>query len=137
MSHDLPSAHATVTPNEVFRFGLELAALAAFGYGGWVLGGGGFAGGALSGGVAFIAAAIWGTFRVDGDPKRAPVPVPGSVRLLLEGVFFASACALLALASAPVPAAVLGGLVVVHYAIGHQRIRWLLAHPGRLPAYRR
>lgn len=137
MSHDLPSAHATVTPNDVFRFGLELAALVAFGYGGWVLGGGGFAGGALSVGVAVTAAAIWGTFRVDGDPKRAPVPVPGVVRLLLEGMVFASACALLALASAPVPAGALGLLILVHYGIGHQRIRWLLAHPGRLPAYRR
>jgi hypothetical protein len=137
VSRDLPSVHPAVTPNEVLRFGLELAALGAIGYGGWVLGGGGLTGGAVALGAAFIAAAIWGTFRVDGDPKRAPVPVPGTIRLLLEGVSFASACALLALASAPVPAAVLGGLVVVHYAVGHQRIRWLLAHPGRLPAYRR
>ncbi|HVO71025.1 MAG TPA: DUF2568 domain-containing protein [Aggregatilineaceae bacterium] len=69
---------------------------------------------------------LWGTFRVPGDPKDAPVPVPGPVRLLLELVLFAAAVWLLAAADQPSLAAVLRVLVVLHYTASYDRIRWLL-----------
>lgn len=62
-----------------------------------------------------------------GDPGDAPVAVPGAVRLLLEALFFASAVALLVAANRPLPAALLGGLVLFHYLISLERVRWLLA----------
>ena len=45
-------------------------------------------------GLPAIAAAAWVTFAVPGDPSRsgrAPVPVPGWVRLLLELAVFLGA----------------------------------------------
>jgi hypothetical protein len=44
--------------------------------------------------IPLLAATAWGVFNVKGDPSRsgkAPVPVPGIVRLLLELAFFGSA----------------------------------------------
>jgi hypothetical protein len=77
-------------------------------------------------GLPLAAAILWGTFRVPGDPKDAPVPVPGPVRLPLELVLFAAAVWLLAAADQPSLAAVLGVLVVLHYTASYDRIRWLL-----------
>lgn len=118
--------------NDVFRFGLEIAALTALGYGGWAVAGGGAAGAGL--GIASVAfpAAVWGIFRVDGDPRPAPIPVHGVVRLVIEVVFFASAAIALLLANEAVLAGMLGAMVMTHYAFGHRRVRWLIRHPGRL-----
>jgi NADH:ubiquinone oxidoreductase subunit K len=107
------------------RFLLELAALFAMGYWGWtqhegilrVL---------LAIGVPLIAAALWGTFRVDNDPKKAPVKVPGLVRLLLEIVFFAVGVGLLAAANQTTAAVVFGVIALFHYVISYDRILWLL-----------
>ena len=73
--------------NLAFRFLLELAGLAAMGYWGWQQGSGWvrFAAAVL---VPLAASVLWGTFRVPDDPGKAPVPVPGFVRLLLEAAFF-------------------------------------------------
>jgi len=108
-----------------FRFLLELAGLFAMGYWGWSQHEGvwrfllGF-------GVPLLAAALWGTFRVPNDPGKAPVVVPGWVRLLLEVAYFAAAVVLLATAYQPTAALILGVLVVFHYALSYDRIRWLL-----------
>jgi hypothetical protein len=77
-------------------------------------------------GIPLIAAALWGTFRVDNDPKKAPVAVPGVVRLLLEIVFFAAGVGLLAAANQTTAAAVFGLVVLFHYLISYDRVLWLL-----------
>ncbi|MDA0815005.1 MAG: YrdB family protein [Chloroflexi bacterium] len=122
-----------VGPNDVLRFGLEIAALVALGYGGWIVGGGGVTGTGLAVALTAVPAAVWGVFRVDGDPRPAPIPVPGVVRLTIEALFFGSAVAALLLVGENRLGGVLTALVVAHYAWGHRRVRWLIRHPGRLP----
>jgi hypothetical protein len=107
------------------RFLLELAALFAMGYWGWTQHEG-FARVLLAIGIPLIAAALWGTFRVDNDPKKAPVAVPGVARLLLEIVFFAVGVALLAAANQTTAATVFGLVVLFHYLISYDRVLWLL-----------
>jgi hypothetical protein len=111
--------------NAALRFAMELAALAAMGYWGWVQHAG------LSRwlwalGLPLGAAVIWGTFRVPGDPGDAPVAVPGAVRLLLELVFFGGAVWLLVLAGRPSLALVLGVLLLGHYVWAYRRVAWML-----------
>lgn len=136
MAQPEAGAGVEVGPNEVLRFALEVAALVAFGYAGWNLVDGALASTVLAAALPLVAAAVWGVFRVDGDPKLAPVPVPGLVRLCIETDFFAAAVILLAVVGAWAAAGVLAALVVLHYAWGWRRVRWLIAHPGRLPALR-
>lgn len=111
--------------NLAVRFLLELAALLAMGV--W---GGRQADGwlrfILALGVPLIAAALWGVFRVPDDPGSAPVAVPGVVRLALELVFFGFATWALYDIGATNSSWVLGIVVVVHYIISYDRIRWLI-----------
>jgi hypothetical protein len=111
--------------NLTLRFLLEMAILAALAYWGWVEHHGLWRP-VLALGLPLAAAILWGTFRVPGDPKDAPVPVPGLVRLLLELALFAAAVWLLAAADQLSAAIVLGVLVVLHYAAAYDRVRWLL-----------
>jgi hypothetical protein len=114
--------------NLALRFILELAALAAIGYWGWTWGDGALRY-ILAIGLPLLAAALWGTFRVPGDASssgNAPVAVPGLVRLLLELGFFAFATWGLYTSGATLLAWILGGLVLFHYLISYDRIRWLL-----------
>src|ERR1019366_7635457 len=74
------------------RFALEVGSLIALG--GWArrTAGRGLVGWAAALATALIVAVLWGTFAVRGDPSRsgrAPVPVPGWLRIALEmAVFF-------------------------------------------------
>ena len=115
--------------NLALRFVLEIAALVALGYWGfdqhdglWRF---------LSGlGLPLLAAAAWGTFAVSGDRSRsgkAPVPVPGWVRLLLELAFFGLAAWALYGAGKPVLALILAGITLAHYAASYDRVAWLLS----------
>jgi hypothetical protein len=114
--------------NLTVRFVLELAALFAFGAWGF---------NASEGALRYLfvvlaplaAAVAWGTFAVPGDPSRsgrAPVPIGGGLRLLLEGAFFG--CALWATwrLGKTTLAVAAGGVLVVHYVASHERIAWLL-----------
>lgn len=78
--------------------------------------------------LPLFAAVVWGTFNVKGDPSRsgkAPVPVPGPVRLLIELAFFAFAT--WGLFSLNQTYGWIFGLVaLVHYGVSYDRIRWLL-----------
>jgi hypothetical protein len=121
-----PRPDVRVGPNEVLRFLLELAALAAFAFWGWVTFDG-LVGLLAAIGAPLLAAAAWGIFRVPGDPGPAPVAVPGSVRLALEIVFFTLAAVLLFVAGAEVAAAIFAALVMFHYTVGYRRILWLLS----------
>jgi hypothetical protein len=131
MTHQPGAAsEVSITPNDVLRFLLEVAALSALGYSGWTIAGGGAAGAVVAILVPVVAAVAWGVFRVDGDPRPAPVPVPGIVRLAIEAIFFGAAIALLAVAGQLEVATVLGAVTAVHYALAHRRVSWLIRHPG-------
>lgn len=115
--------------NLALRAGLEAAALAAYGAGGFALGGG--AAGVLLGLLcAASVAAVWGTFNVPGDPSRSgrsPVAVPGVVRLMIELDVLAGAAVLLGFLWSPAAGIALGVATVVHYVAGRSRVAWLLS----------
>ena len=78
--------------------------------------------------IPLLAAAAWGTFNVKDDPSRsgkAPVPVPGFVRLLLEFAFFGFATWALFRLNITY-GWVFGFVVLAHYLVSYDRIRWLL-----------
>jgi hypothetical protein len=111
--------------NAALRFFLELAALAAMGYWGWTQHAG-WLRWLWALGLPLTAAALWGVFRVPGDPGDAPVAVPGIVRLLLEVVFFGGSVWLLAQAGRPTWSLVLGVFLVGHYLLAYRRVAWML-----------
>lgn len=109
----------------LLRFLLELSALFALGFWGWTQ---------QSGvlrlvwtiGFPLVFAILWGTFRVPDDPGKAPVAVPGIVRLLLELVFFGAAVWSLNAAGQGNWGLVFGIIVLIHYLISYDRLIWLL-----------
>jgi hypothetical protein len=114
--------------NLAVRFALELVALGSVGAFGWSRFEGPVRwGAAIALVVAFMV--VWGLFNVPDDPSRsgrAPVGVPGWVRLGLEIALFSAATFALARVFPPAWAAVFGGVVVLHYALSWDRIAWLL-----------
>jgi hypothetical protein len=78
--------------------------------------------------IPLLAAAAWGTFNVEGDPSRsgkAPVPVPGIVRLLVELVILGSATWTLFTLN-PTYGWIFGIVTLLHYILSYDRIAWLL-----------
>ena len=133
----LPSGHdltrynggmGTHPLNLALRFVLELVALGAMGA--WafraVQGGARYA---LALAVPLLAACLWGVFAVPGDPSRsgrAPVPVPGVLRLALELAFFAFGAWALARSGRQAWGLALAGITALHYALSYDRVGWLL-----------
>lgn len=79
--------------------------------------------------LALAAAALWGTFRVPGDTSasgKAPVPVPGPVRLLIEFALFSFAVWGLLDQDASIVALILGAAALLHYILSYDRVLWLL-----------
>jgi len=114
--------------NLAFRFLLEIGALLSMGYWGWTQHEG-VARFVWAIGLPVVSAVIWGTFAVPDDPSRsgkAPVPVPGIVRLLLELVFFALATLAIVASGMETAGTIFGAVVVVHYVISYDRIGWLV-----------
>lgn len=114
--------------NLALRFVLELTALYAVGFWGWAHFDGVLR--ILSAiGLPLLAASLWGTFRVPGDASangRAPVAVPGWLRLLLELGLFTFAAWGLQDAGAVTAALLFGGVSLLHYLISYDRVLWLL-----------
>lgn len=111
--------------NLALRFFLELAAWASIVAWGWTQHAG--AARLLWGvGLPLLAMALWGVFRVDDDPGKAPVRVPGALRLALELAEFGLAAALLIAAGRQMLGIALAVVVILHYAISYDRVRWLL-----------
>ena len=111
-----------------FRFLLEMIALYAFGRWGWMQAEGGLRF-LLAVGLPLIAVLLWGTFRVPADSSangKAPVPVPGWVRLILELAFFSVATWCLIASGAENAGWAFGGVSLLHYILSYDRIRWLL-----------
>ena len=114
--------------NLAVRFILEIAGLVALGWWGWNQGEG-ILRFLLAFGIPILAAVLWGTFAVPDDPSRsgkAPVQVPGIVRLLLELAFFVSATWSLFAVGAATLGWIYGIAVLVHYLVSYDRILWLV-----------
>jgi hypothetical protein len=110
------------------RFLLEICALVSAGYWGWVRHRGVLRYVAVIG-VPLILVLLWSIFAVPDDPSRsgrAPVPVPGVLRLALELAIFAFASWALHHAGYTAWGLALAGVVVVHYAVSYDRVLWLL-----------
>ena len=114
--------------NDLLRFILELWALVAFGY--WGLNQSfGLFNYALMILLPILLAVLWGVFAVPNDPSRsggAPVPVPGALRPLLEFLIFGVSFLVLYLESLFYLSLVFISLVIAHYILARERIRWLL-----------
>jgi hypothetical protein len=110
------------------RFVLEMAAMVALGYWGWQQGLGALKY-VLAIAIPLVAAVVWGTFRVPGDASasgRAPIAVPGLVRLAIELALFGFAVGGLLSVGATALGWVLGGAVLLHYVVSYDRVVWLL-----------
>ena len=117
--------------NLTIRFLLELAALIAFGFWGWQQGGAieRWLAYFLALGLPIAAAAIWGVFNVVNDPSRsgkAPIVVPGFIRLIIELAFFTLAIWAQHSLGYPTVSLVFGSVVVIHYLVSYDRIMWLI-----------
>jgi len=114
--------------NLTLRFLLELAALLGLGMAGWSLSAG-FWRWILAIALPIAAAVLWGSFAVPNDPSRsgrAPVPVPGTVRLVLELVILFGGAAGFHLAGHAAAGIVMALLIALSYAFSWDRLGWLL-----------
>lgn len=115
--------------NLTIRFLLELAALAVMGIWGWRQGEG-WMQYLLVIGIPLLVAAVWGTFAVPNDPSRsgkAPIPVPGIIRLIIELTVFGFATWALYDLNYTGLSLAMGIIVVVHYFVSYDRVHWLLS----------
>ncbi|MBU1099119.1 MAG: YrdB family protein [Bacteroidetes bacterium] len=113
--------------NMALRFILEIAALIAMGYWGW-LKGVGVLSYALAFGIPLLAATLWGVFAVPHDPSRsgkAPIPIPGLLRLALELAIFAFATWALFDLGSLITGWMLCIIVTIHYLVSFERSIWL------------
>jgi len=110
--------------NLTVRFLLEIFMLIILGCWGWQLGHQ-----KLSFVLAIMlpltAAVLWGIFRIENDPKPAPVAIPGQIRLLLELGLFGLAVWGLKSLGYPRLCVALAGVVIVHYAASWDRT-WVM-----------
>jgi len=114
--------------NLLFRFLLELAVLGTVAVWSWKSFEG-WQGTVLAIVIPFVMAVVWGTFAVPDDPSRsgkAPVPITGILRLLLELIFFFLAVWCLYDLGFSGLGRVFGFLVFAHYIVSVDRIQWLL-----------
>jgi hypothetical protein len=113
--------------NLTVRFLLELVGLYAFGLWGWTQHTG-IMRFLLVIGLPLIAATLWATFRVPADASangKAPVPVAGWLRLLLEVIFFTSAAWCLFNSGATNAGYIFSAVALIHYLLSYDRILWL------------
>jgi hypothetical protein len=114
--------------NLALRFFLEVAALGGFGVLAWRSSEGGWRYLTVIAVLALLMT-LWGVFAVPGDPSRsgnAPVPVSGSVRLVLELAVLLGGAGAFYWAGHNLAAFALAALVLIHYALSGERIAWLL-----------
>lgn len=114
---------------QAIRFSLEIAALVAFGIAGWNASGNRAVASLLAILLPALGAAIWVVFRTPGDTsagKPAVVPVPGTVRLLLELLFFGLATAAFWMLTTRAVAETFLTVLALHNFLTWERSRWLL-----------
>lgn len=115
--------------NLTVRFFLEVAALVSLGMWGWNQSDSGLRI-LLAIGLPLIFAAIWGTFAVPDDPSRsgkAVIAIPGLIRLIIEIGFFGCAIWSLYDLGFHKTSVAFGVLVILHYLVSYDRIKWLIA----------
>lgn len=116
--------------NLAVRFLLEISGLVSLGIWGWNQSDG-WLRFVLAIGIPIIFATIWGTFAVPDDPSRsgnAPIVTSGIIRLVIElGFFSCAAWSLYDLGFNKISLA-FGTVVVLHYLISFDRIKWLMSH---------
>jgi len=118
--------------NLALRFFLELAAWFAMGYWGWTQNTG-VPRFAAAIGLPLAAMALWGVFRVPGEPNDdPPVAVPGIVRLIIELGEFSLAVGLLYLAGRTQLALIFGAVILLHYAASYDYIIRILRYRGHI-----
>jgi len=106
------------------RFLIELAAIISFGIWGWQKGEG-WVRFVLAFGIPILAAILWGTFRVPSDPGKAPIAIPGILRLILELAIFVFAAWALYDSNFVTAAWLFGIIVSLHYISSYDRILWI------------
>ena len=114
--------------NLAVRFFLELTALVAMSFWGWNQGEG-ILRFVLALGIPVIAVTIWVSFAVPNDPSRsgkAPVPVSGILRIMLELIFFSFATWTIYSAEATTLSWIFGIVIISHYSLSYDRLRWLI-----------
>jgi len=114
--------------NLALRFLLELSALAGFATWAWQSASGWWRFAAVIV-VVITLMAVWGIFAVPNDPSRsgnAPIPVPGTVRLVLELIILFGGAYAWYLGGFAMTAAIFASLVIFHYLLSLDRIMWLL-----------
>jgi len=110
------------------RFGLEIVSLIALGAAAWQLAPGSWRWPA-AGAVPLVAAALWATFNVVGDPSRsgeAPVEVAGAIRLSLELTILGAGVIALVVAGRRDLAGIAAVAIGFHYVTSWSRVQWLL-----------
>ena len=121
--------------NLALRLGLEIGALTGLGFAAWNQTDGA-ARWITVAAAPLVGAALWGTFNVLNDPSRsgeAPVEVPGSVRLIVELLVLGAGWVAYGIAGHPAVGAGFAALSVLHYAVAHARVRWLLTRRSTAP----
>lgn len=106
--------------NLAVRFALEIAMLITLAFWGWHLSDNQtkyFL--ALS--FPVIAATLWGVFRIQNDPKPAPVEIPGILRLFLEFTLFGAAVWALYDMGYVRAGLFMAVIVMVHYLVSYDR----------------
>lgn len=106
--------------NLAVRFLLEIIMLVTLGYWGWHANSG-WLQYAAAAGLPITAAVLWGVFRIQNDPKPAPVEVPGMVRLLIEWVLFGATVLALYNLGHFTLSIIIAVTVKLHYIISYDR----------------
>ena len=121
--------------NLAVRFALEIAAVVGlFRLGLWIADGPLAAVLALA--LSFGAASAWGLFNVPGDRSRsgrAPVQVPGIVRLLVELLVLGGAAVGWFLVGPSWFAWTYTMVLVIHYLVSWDRVGWLIGWRAEAP----
>jgi uncharacterized protein DUF2568 len=119
--------------NLAIRFLLELSALLAMGFWGWQQSDGVLRF-IIAIGIPIIVGAVWGIFAVPNDPSRsgkAPIVIPGILRLVIELAVFALAIWALYDLKYVRLSWILGIIVTIHYITSYDRIRWLITQQNQ------
>jgi hypothetical protein len=72
---------------------------------------------------------IWGIFAVPNDPSRsgkAPVPIPGWLRIILEGIIFGISIVMMAQSISFFGALIYLSVIIFHYAFAIDRLHFLM-----------
>lgn len=115
--------------NLAIRFLLEITTLIATGMWGWRQGENGWQY-VFAICIPLLLAALWGIFAVKGDPSRSGktvVETPGIIRLILELGFFSFGCWVIHNLGWDYISLIFGLIVIAHYVVSYDRVRWLLS----------